>query len=43
MGRMLALNFTIQDILASPFLACMQGRDVLWQPGTDHVTASPPR
>jgi len=30
-----ALNFTIQDILAR--FRRMQGRDVLWQPGTDHA------
>jgi len=30
-----ALNFTLQDILARYWR--MQGRDVLWQPGTDHA------
>ncbi|MGE3623275.1 MAG: valine--tRNA ligase [Bdellovibrionales bacterium] len=30
-----ALNFTIQDILCR--FRRMQGRDVLWQPGTDHA------
>ena len=30
-----ALNFTLQDILAR--YQRMQGRDVLWQPGTDHA------
>jgi valyl-tRNA synthetase len=30
-----ALNFTLQDILAR--FRRMRGRDVLWQPGTDHA------
>src|SRR5215467_7775057 len=30
-----ALNNTLQDILAR--LERMRGRDVLWQPGTDHA------
>src|SRR5215469_11838669 len=30
-----ALNFTLQDVLVRYHR--MQGRDVLWQPGTDHA------
>src|SRR5262249_50118473 len=30
-----ALNFTLQDVLVR--YQRMQGRDVLWQPGTDHA------
>src|SRR3974377_1857555 len=30
-----ALNFTLQDVLAR--YQRMRGRDVLWQPGTDHA------